>query len=150
MDKKALLITLHRVFQNIKRNYGEIIVNYKESRWCSVTHSRKTAKNWAVSLKLAKILTVSCKSHHPIGNLPWINNFFLPITSLPHLEQKHTIYSMVNDMWVSIWGHQGRIIRKEKNIWTLTTDRNMVQLDTLLTELRGTCRHLRLNPKLMF
>ena len=30
-------------------------------------------------------------------------------------------------------------------IWTLTTDRNMVQSDALPTELRGTCQLLNLN-----
>ena len=34
--------------------------------------------------------------------------------------------------------------------WTLTTDRNMVRSDALPTELRGTCRYVRLNFKVMF
>ena len=33
---------------------------------------------------------------------------------------------------------------------TLTTDRNMVRSDALPTELRGTCRYVRLNFKVMF
>ena len=34
--------------------------------------------------------------------------------------------------------------------WTLTTDRNMVRSDALPTELRGTCRYVRLNFKVKF
>ena len=73
------------------------------------------------------------------------------------------ICSMINDICISTWGHQGRIISKGKNMmrtakkrnkndkiprdrdWTLTTDRNMVRSDALPTELRGTCQQYQLN-----
>ena len=35
-------------------------------------------------------------------------------------------------------------------VWTLTTDRNMVQSDALPTELRGTCQQRRWNFKVLF
>ena len=38
------------------------------------------------------------------------------ITSILLLEQKHTIYSMINDMCISISGHQRLIISKDKNM----------------------------------
>ena len=33
-----------------------------------------------------------------------------------HLERKQAIYSMINDICISTWGHQGRIISKGKNM----------------------------------
>ena len=31
-----------------------------------------------------------------------------------HLEKKHEIYSLINDMCISMWGHQRRIISRKK------------------------------------
>ena len=53
-----------------------------------------------------------------------------------------------------IWWENQKRNKNDKipraRVWTLTTDRNMVQSDALPTELRGTCQQLRLNFKPMF
>ena len=83
-----------------------------------------------------------------------------------HLEKKHEIYSLINDMCISqtsktdyqpeekIWWENRKRNRSDKipraRVWTLTTDRNMVRSNALPTELRGTCQHRRLNLKSCF
>ena len=68
-----------------------------------------------------------------------------------------SVYEDIKDLLSAsrkIWWENQKRNKNDKipraRVWTLTTDRNMVQSDALPTELRGTCRHLKLNFKVMF
>ena len=75
------------------------------------------------------------------------------ITSILLLEQKHTIYSMINDMCISISGHQRPIISKDKNMIKKNQKRNKktkFSAPEFDVDKWHTCQYHRFSLKLMF
>ena len=79
---------------------------------------------------------------------------FTEILSLFQKNKKLTRKSKKKHHSIWWWWENRKRNKNDKipraRVWTLTTDRNMVQSDALPTELRGTCQHFRLNFKVMF
>ena len=83
------------------------------THWCYSIEEKESLLQWFV------IDSISKKNFVLLFAVPFKKYLFFVykcITSILLLEQKHTIYSMINDMCISISGHQRPIISKEKNM----------------------------------